>query len=145
MIAWIAVQLALVLGAGNRSAAMGGFRMFAETSTIHYSLFREVGGELVPVRGGEWTAKDAAGIVRRFSWRERVRRPELCTFDAEIVAPYGLDTQTKRLELALDDVFVVTSGDAETERLVLLVEGRKNGRAVPPRRLESFARHPVKR
>jgi len=140
--AWIVAQIALVLTCGDRSAHMGGFRMFPETSTLHYSLYREVRGSLVPVKDGEWNAKDAEGVMRHFSWRDRVRRPELCSFDAEIVASYGVDTQSRRLAAAIDDVFTTTSGDAETERLVLVLGGKRNGRALPEWRLESFARKP---
>ncbi len=138
--AWIVVQIALVITSGDRSAHMGGFRMFPETSTIRYSLFREVAGRLVAVPDGEWNAKDSGGIMRHFSWRDRVRRQELCAFDREIVASYGVDTQSRRLVAALDDVFLSASGDAETTKLVLVVDARRNGRALPPARYESFAR-----
>lgn len=139
---WIAVQGALVLTAGDRSANMGGFRMFSETSTFSYTLYREVRGELVAVPDGEWNAKDATGVLRHFSWRDRVRRRELSTFGAELVASYGVDTQRRRLAAALDDVFLTASGDTETQRLVLVVVTRKNGHAPETTRLESFPRNP---
>lgn len=138
--AWLAIQIALVVTSANRSAHMGGFRMFPETSTLRYSLFREVDGRLVPVPDGEWNAKDGDGVLRHFSWKDRVRRRELCAFDAELVASYGVETQSRRLAAALDDVFLASSGDTETTKLVLVVDARKNGRALPTTRLESFAR-----
>ncbi len=139
---WVALQLALVITADARPAAMGGFRMFSETSTLEYALFREVDGALVPVPDGVWNARDASGTLRRFSWRERVRRPELTTFGVELVASYGVDTQTERLRAALDDVFRDASADAETTRLVLVVTTRKNRRSPETFRLQSFARAP---
>ena len=139
---WLATQAALVVTAGTRPAAMGGFRMFSETSTIAYGLYREVDGVLVAVpSSGEWLAKDASGTVRRFSWRDRVRRPELSTFGTEQLASYGVDTQIERLRAALDDVFRDASSDAETTRLVLVVTARRNRRSPETVRLESFARH----
>lgn len=137
---WIAVQGALVLTAGNRSAAMGGFRMFSETSTIEYTLHREVAGSRVPIPDGEWNAKDASGTLRHFSWKDRVKQRELSTFGVTLVASYGVDTQTKRLTAALDDVFLTASADAETTRLVLVVVTRKNGHAAETTAIESFAR-----
>lgn len=138
--AWLAAQAALALTAGSRPAAMGGFRMFSEASTVRYELFREVRGALVPVPTGVWTAKDASGTVRRYSWRERVRRPELCMFGVELAASYGAATQLERLRAALDDVFLDASGDAETTRLVLVVTTRRNHHEPETARLESFAR-----
>ncbi|HQY60591.1 MAG: hypothetical protein IPF92_08255 [Myxococcales bacterium] len=138
--AWLAAQCALALTADSRPGAMGGFRMFSEASTVRYELFREVRGALVPVPTGDWNARDASGTMRRYSWRERVRRPELCAFGVELAASYGAATQTERLHAALDDVFLDASGDAETTRLVLIVTTRRNRRPPETARLESFPR-----
>jgi len=132
-IVWIALQAALVLTAGRRADGAFGFRMFSESSTLKVTLLREVAGgdgrrARVNVDDGIWTARDAHGVRRRFAWRERVRRPELATFDREIGASYGVKAQLERLQGALDDVAAHTSEDVETRRLVLDVTVRRNGR-----------------
>jgi hypothetical protein len=127
--AWIAAQIALVLTAGQRPDGAFGFRMFSESSTIRLSLWREVeGGPPVHVDGGVWTARDAGGMPRRFSWYDRVKRPEMGVFDAEVSASYGAGAQLARLQLALDDVAAHLADDAETKRLLLEVVVRRNGR-----------------
>ena len=139
--AWLVVQVALIATAGRRPAAMGGFRMFPETSTLRYELYRVVDGRTVPVPDGEWNAKDSMGTLRHFSWKDRVRRRELCSFGVEIVASYGVDTQTARLRAALDDVLEAATDDTETEKLVMRVTTRKNGHDPETFTLETAPRH----
>ena len=135
--AWIGLQIALILTAGRRADGAFGFRMFGESSTIRLSLYREVGGVGVGqagdargrlhVDGGAWTARDAGGMPRRFSWYDRVKRPEMGVFEREISASYGAAAQLARLQLALDDVAAHIPDDAETTRLLLDVTVRRNG------------------
>ncbi len=115
--------------------------MFSESSTVSCVLRRELaGGALVAAPGGDWNARDAGGTLRRFSWRERVRRPELSTFGVELPAPDGVEARVAGLQAALDDVFKNTRGDAETRRLVLDVRTRRNGHAPESLRLHSRSR-----
>jgi hypothetical protein len=135
---WIAVQGALVLTAGRRPDGAFGFRMFHESSTVQVALYREIRGESGPVRvrveDGTWNARDRAGTMRRFTWYDRVRRPELGIFDREISASYGVAAQLWRFQAAVDDVATHLVEDTETRRLVLEVTVRKNGRE--PRKVE---------
>lgn len=124
---WIGIQLVLILTAGRRPDGAFGFRMFAESSSIKYALYREVNGERVHVDDGAWFARDATGNVRRFAWQDRVR-PELSVFDREIHASYGARAQLARLQGALDDVAAHVEDDTETKRLLLEVTVRRNGR-----------------
>jgi hypothetical protein len=132
---WIAGQAALILTAGARPDAAFGFRMFPESSTLSYRLFREVdapsGHGTVPVEvpDGDWTAKDANGTPHRLSWRARVKEPALSTFGATMNASYGAGAQVQRLEAALRDVARHIPEDDETRALDLEVTVRKNGRA----------------
>ena len=115
--------------------------MSSESSSISYVLHRELdGGVLVASPRGDWNAKDAEGTLRRFSWRERVRRPELSTFGEELQAPVGVEAQVARLQAALDDVFRDAHGDAETRCLVLDVTSRRSGHAPVALRLRSGPR-----
>lgn len=132
---FLAVQAALVLTAGSRPEAAFGFRMFSESSTISYSLSREVrrhpgdeGIVVVPVADGEWSAKDSQGVLRHVSWRDRVKRPELAAFDVTLHASYSARAQLSRLTAALDDVAAHTPDDHETVRLLMDVTIRHNGR-----------------
>ncbi len=141
-IAWIAAQLTLVLTASRRPDAAFGFRMFPESSTISVSLTRSVRGPLgaplrLPVHDGTWSAHDEAGVPHVFSWRERVRRPELTTFDVEMSASYGAAAQLARWQAALDDVAHHVTRDAETRRLHLEVKVRRNGQEPRVVQLES--------
>lgn len=136
--AWVGLQLVLVLTASRRPDGAFGFRMFPESSTIRVSLFRELGeGGRVPASGGAWTARDAAGAPHAFAWRDRVKRPELATFDVEMHAAYGASAQLARWQAALDDVAAHLDMDAETRRLSLDVTVRRNGREPRLVRLES--------
>lgn len=132
-VAWIALQAGLIATASRRPDGAFGFRMFSESSTIKVVLHREVVGAdgvrtRVHVDDGTWSARDAAGVPKRFSWYDRVW-PNLGIFDREIHASYGEAAQLARLQGALDDVAAHIPEDAETRRLVLEVTVRRNGRA----------------
>jgi hypothetical protein len=132
-IAWLGVQVALVLTADRRIDAAFGFRMFVESSTVRVSLYREIlapDGQRtrVHVDDGVWGANDAGGLKRRFAWTDRVRRPELGIFDSETSAKYGAAATLARLQAALDDVATHTPDDADTRRFLLDVTVRRNGR-----------------
>jgi hypothetical protein len=137
---WIAGQATLVLTAGAREDHIFGFRMFPEASTLEIHLARVVGGHVVPAPGGEWSARDAEGQLRHFSWRDRVHDPILSAIDARVFASYGLDAQLARLQRALDDVADHVPEDGETVRLRADVVVRKNGRGAETRTLESHER-----
>ncbi len=131
---WLGGQGALVATAGRRPDAAFGFRMFNESSTLSVALSRVVeapsghGTVAVPVEGGAWTARDAAGVPHRFRWHDRVLLPELATFDATMHASYGEAAQVERWRAALADVAAHVPEDAETRELVLDITVRKNGR-----------------
>lgn len=126
-VAWIGLQGGLILTANRRPDGAFGFRMFSESTTIKVSLYREIAGGRVHVDDGKWSAHDAAGQVKRFSWNDRVM-PNLAVFDVEWAAAYGEAAQLARWRGALDDVFEHTADDADTKRLVLEIVVRKNGR-----------------
>ena len=129
--AWLAAQAALVLTAASRPDGIFGFRMFPEASTLEIHLSREVGGRWVPAPEGEWSARDAAGQLRHFSFHDRVRDPVLSVLDARVFASYGARTQLARLALALDDVAEHIPEDGETTRLRAEVTVWNNGRDPP--------------
>jgi hypothetical protein len=124
---WIAGQAALIATSPLRPDHIFGFRMFPEASTIEVHLTREVGGRVVRVAHGEWTALDRAGSTHEFSWHERVRDRVLTSLDSRVFASYGVDAQLARLKLALDDVADHIPEDAETSRLGAEVVVWKNG------------------
>jgi hypothetical protein len=138
--AWIGGQAALVLTAPWRSDHIFGFRMFPEASTLEIHLSRVVRGSAVPAPHGEWSAVDATGQRRHFSWHDRVRDPTLGSIDVRVFASYGLDAQLARLGRALDDVASHLNDDAETERLEADVVVSKNGRDPEAVTLFSHAR-----
>lgn len=130
-IAWIGGQLALVLTADRRADGAFGFRTFNESSALTVALYREVdaaSGERVrvPVEGGVWSARDRAGMSRRFAWNDRVKRPELGVFDREVPASSAV-TQLDRWRAALDDVATHVPEDAESHRFIADVTVRRNG------------------
>lgn len=125
-IAWIGVQLVLIVTAARRPDGAFGFRMFNESSSITLALYRETEGGRVHVENGVWGAKSLDGRVHRFSWYDRV--PHYWVFDQEMAASYGAATQVQRLQAALDDVAAHVPEDAETTRFLLDVTVRRNGR-----------------
>lgn len=125
---WIAGQATLVLTAARREDRIFGFRMFPEASTIEIRLSRETPAGPLDAPRGEWSARDASGQLRHFSWRDRVRDPVLSSLDSRVFASYGVDTQRARLQRALDDVVDHLPGDGETLRLRADVVVWKNGR-----------------
>jgi hypothetical protein len=127
--AWILGQAALILSAGARPDHVFGFRMFPESSTIEIHLSRELrgGGPAAAAPRGEWSASDAGGQLRHFSWRDRVRDSLLGALDTRVFASYGADTQLARLQRALDDVADHTPEDADTLRLRADVIVQRNG------------------
>ncbi|WP_394843622.1 hypothetical protein LZC95_42055 [Pendulispora brunnea] len=131
---YLAGQLALILTAGDRSDNAFGFRMFHESSTLNVRLVRYIeapsghGTVAVPVEGTTWLAHDAAGVLHRFDWRDRVRESALSYFGATFHASYGANAQLARFQAALDDVASHTPYDAETRQLGLEIDVRKNGR-----------------
>jgi hypothetical protein len=137
---WLAAQAALVLSAPARGDGSYGFRMFPEASTLEVHLVRDVGGRLVPAPGGEWSARDASGQLRHFSWRDRVCDPALRGIDQRIFASYGAEAQLARLQRALDDVIAHIPEDGETVRLQAEVTVWRNGRAPETRTLASHLR-----
>jgi hypothetical protein len=114
--------------------------MFPEASTIEIRLAREVSGGWVAAPRGEWSARDAQGQRRHFSWRDRVRDPVLGSLDERVFASYGVDPQLARLQRALDDVTDHVPDDAETQRLRADVTFWKNGREPRALTLESHLR-----
>ena len=138
--AWILGQAALVLSAGARPDHIFGFRMFPEASTLEIHLWRDTAAGTVAAVHGEWSARDAAGQLRHFSWRDRVRDPVLTSIDAPVFASYGVDAQLARLGHALDDVADHIGDDTETLRLRADVVVRKNGAGPVTVRLASHPR-----
>jgi len=126
---WLALQFTLVLTADRRPDGAFGFRMFSESSTLRLVLYREVAsGALVRVDDGTWLANDGAGVAHRFSWYDRVKRPEMGVFNREISASYGAEAQVERLRAALVDLASHVPDDAETRRFLLEATIRRNGR-----------------
>jgi hypothetical protein len=138
--AWIAMQVALVLTAGRRLDHSYGFRMFSEASTMEVRLARQVRAGWVAAPRGEWSARDAQGQLRHFSWRDRVRDPGLASLDERVFASYGVDVQLAWLQRALDDVSDHVPEDGETLRLRADVTYWKNGREPRALTLESHTR-----
>lgn len=135
-------QAALVLTAPLRSDAIFGFRMFPEASTLEIHLQRETASGTLAAPKGEWSARDTAGQLRHFSWRDRdlVRDPILRTLDAKVSASYGVAAQLARLQRALDYVIDHTPEDSETRRLRADVLVSKNGHEPYPVSLFSHPR-----
>ena len=111
--------------------------MFPEASTLEIHLWRETAAGDVRAPGGEWSARDASGQLRHFSWRDRVHDPVLASIDANVFASYGADAQLLHLARALDDVAEHLEQDGETRRLRAEVLVRRNGRAPESVTLES--------
>lgn len=137
---WVALQAGLVLTASCRPGGIFGFRMFPEASTLEFQLDRVVTGAEVPAPGGAWSARDASGQLRHFSWHDRVIDPVLSSPGTRVFAAYGADAQLARLQRALDDVALHEPEDAETQRFVARVQVWRNGRGPETHVLESAAR-----
>lgn len=122
--------------------------MFNESSTVRFSLLREVeapsghGTLLVHTYEGEWTARGKDGTLHRFSWRDRVKVVALSVFDVTLEAGYGAAAQLARMQAALDDVADHIPNDAETRRLLADVTVKRNGREPSLVRLASASRAP---
>jgi hypothetical protein len=132
--------MTLVLTAASRPDGVFGFRMFPEASTIEIHLVRDVGDRTLPAAGGEWSARDAQGQLRHFSWHDRVRDPILGALDARVFASYGVAAQLARLQRALDDVADHVPEDGETRRLRAEVIVWRNGRDAATATLSSHPR-----
>jgi hypothetical protein len=129
IVAWIAVQAALIFTGGKRADAAFAFRMFPESSTMSISLARELeNGQTVAVEGGSWHTHDALGAPHDHAWTDRVKDPVLSHLDVTVAAAYGSDAQLSRLQAALDDAITHLDDDVETRRFVATVSVRKNGR-----------------
>jgi hypothetical protein len=143
-IAYVVVQVALLVTASARPDGVFAFRMFNESSTISIDLFRRVrnndGTEALVPTDGRWQVKDDSGAVHAVSWTDRVRDPILSTLGRPVHAAYGVDAQLFRLQHALDDVAQTLTGDKETTALVARVGIVKNGRPRTERQLESARR-----
>jgi len=145
-LAFVGAQIALVATADRRPEGAFGFRMFSESSELEVHLVRELDGpdgagvREVAVADGEWTARDALGVVHRVRWGDRVRRPELSRFDAPMHASYGARAQIARWQAAVEDVATHTPDDAETRRLIVELTVRRNGRLPEKVRLASAPR-----
>ncbi len=137
---WVGGQATLVLTAGRRPDHIFGFRMFPEASTVEIHLWRDTSTGEERAARGEWSARDAAGQLRHFSWRDRVRDPILSSVDARVFASYGVDAQLARLAHALDDVADHVPEDAETRDLRAEVVVRRNGAAPRTVSIRSHAR-----
>jgi hypothetical protein len=137
---WIGGQAALILTAGARPDHIFGFRMFPEASTIEIQLWRDTAAGAAHAARGEWSARDASGQVRHFSWHDRVRDPILSALDVRVFASYGVDAQLARLGRALDDVADHLPEDAETRDLRAEVVVRRNGGAPQTVSIMSHAR-----
>jgi hypothetical protein len=132
IVGYLAIQLGLIVTADWRPDRVFGFRMFNESSSLKFELYRKVrrrGAErLVKIVDGAWQARTAEGDRRDFSWTERVRYGALTRPGEFVHATYGLDAQLFRLQHALEDVVRHIDDDRETLALVAEVETIKNGR-----------------
>jgi hypothetical protein len=143
---YLSVQVSLIGTGGRRPDHAFAFQMFGESSTVRFTLLRQIGAPsghgsvVVPVHRGEWTARDASGTSRRFDWRDRVRVPNLATFDVTLDASYGAKAVLGRMQAALDDVASHIEDDAETERLLVDATVARNGREPQVVRLASAPR-----
>ena len=132
VVLFLGLQLGLVLTAQQRPDRTFAFRMFNESSSLKFELYREVkarrGRRRIPVPDGNWQARTPAGSVAEFHWTSRVRYASLTRPSQFVHAPYGLDAQLFRLQKALDDVAAHIPEDAETLALIAVVDTLKNGR-----------------
>ena len=140
---WIAGQGVLIATGPARADGAFAFRMFPESSTIDFTLYRDVvaqsghGTVSTKVESGTWLARDTRGTLHRFRWDDRVKDGNIFPYGQPIHASYGASAQLSRLGLALDDVASHIDEDDETMRLVADVTVRKNGGTPVHMRLES--------
>jgi hypothetical protein len=126
-------EIVLVATAGMRSDRSYGFRMFPEASSITVHVSRRLdGGRVVPIEGGRWQAHDCSGGIHSFAWGKMVRFPAPWKLDAEVGAPYGVESELHRTSDALRWVAEHTPDDCETRALVAHVVPTKNGRVLDP-------------
>lgn len=141
IVAFVSLQLGLIVTADFRPDRVFGFRMFNESSSVKFDLYRKVrrrGAErVVPIVDGAWEARTASGERRTFHWGDRVRYGALLRTGEFVHATYGLDAQLFRLQLALEDVAAHIEDDRETVALLARVETLKNGRPGENRTLEA--------
>ncbi len=136
---WIGGQTTLVLTGTQRADGAFAFRMFPESSTIEFTLYRDVisqsghGTDEIVVKEGKWLAHDADGVLHRFRWDDRVKDGNIFPYGEPIHASYGATAQLQRLTHALADVSAHIDEDDETARLVAVVNVRHNGG--PPARV----------
>jgi len=132
VVLFLGLQLGLIFTAEERPDRTFAFRMFNESSSLKFDLYREVkarrGRRRVPVPDGNWQARTPSGSVAEFHWTDRVRYPSLTRFSVFVHTPYGLDAQLFRLQKALDDVASHIPEDTETLALIAVVDTLKNGR-----------------
>jgi len=139
---WIAGQAALILTGSMRAEGAFAFRMFPESSTIDFTLYRDVlsqsghGTDEVRVAEGKWLARDASGTLHKFHWDDRVKDGNIFPYGEPIHASYGARAQLERLSHALADVSAHIDEDAETARLVAVVVVSHNGRSTERVRIE---------
>lgn len=138
---YIALQVGLIVTADLRPDRVFGFRMFNESSSVKFDLYRKVrrrGRErAVPITDGTWEARTPSGDQRRFNWTDRIHYAALMRPGEFVHATYGLDAQLFRLQRALEDVVAHIPEDSETVALVAEVEALKNGRPSEKRTLEA--------
>jgi hypothetical protein len=143
-LSFLGLQLALVSTADLRADRIFGFRMFNESSSLSFELFRKVrrgrGERLIPIRDGAWRARSTSGESHEFHWTDRVRYSALAEPSRLRHATYGLEAQLFRLQRALDDVATHTPDDAETIQFVAVADTLKNGRDAGRVRLSSSPR-----
>jgi len=123
-------EAVLIATAGMRSDRSYGFRMFPESSSIKMHVSRKLdGASLTPIENGRWVAKDCDGQPHAFVWGKMVKPPAPSMLDANVGAPYGVDSEVHRARDALRWVADHTPGDCETRGFVAKVEARRNGRS----------------
>jgi hypothetical protein len=132
-VAWVGGQAALILTGSRRADGAFAFRMFPESSTIDFTLRRDVvaqsghGTEEVDVVDGKWLARDSSGVLHRFRWDDRVKDGNIFPWGRPIHASYGATAQLERLTRALADVSAHIDEDDDTVRLVAIVSVSHNG------------------
>src|SRR6188768_2178554 len=131
--AYLATQLAVLIGAQKSPDRVFGFQMFNASSKLKISLFRKVQrrghSRLVAIRAdGTWESKDRSGTRHSYRWQDRVHYGPLSTLGQFVHASYGLDAQLFRLQFALRDVVQHLPADDETLALIAEVDTLENGR-----------------